>query len=115
MNLLTRYSLINLLVLVVVFLVSSVVLYLFTKVILIREMDGDLTGIEENVKIYVSRYNKLPQAYSLDEERIKFTGKGQQKTGRTFELVHCTVTGKRKCTISGSRIFRCGSTINGIT
>jgi len=87
MKLLTRYSLINLLVMVVIFWVSGVILYLFTKAILIREMDADLNGIEENVKIYVNRFNALPQSYPLDEERIKFVEKGQQKTERRFELV----------------------------
>ncbi len=86
MKLLTKYSLVNLMVMVVIFLVSSMVLYRFAKVILIREMDDDLGGIENKVTLYVKQYNALPQGYPLDEEKINFTITGE-KTERSSELI----------------------------
>jgi signal transduction histidine kinase len=87
MKLLTRYSLINLLVMVVIFFVSSLTLYLFNKVILVREMDGDLGGIEEKIKTYVNQYHALPSLYALDEEQINFYVTGEQKAERGFEMI----------------------------
>jgi len=85
--LLTRYSLINFPILVGTFLVSSLVLYLSTKVILIREMDGDLGGIEQNIRSYVIHHDALPDLYPLDEEKISFKPTGRQQTERSFELL----------------------------
>ena len=47
MKLLTKYSLVNLLAMIVIFLISSGAIYFLTQVILIREMDADLAGIEK--------------------------------------------------------------------
>jgi len=82
MKLFTRYSVINLLVMVVIFLVSSIVIYLLVQVILIHEMDADLSGIEGKVKAYVERYNALPGGHPLDEEKISFEDAGPQKPSR---------------------------------
>jgi len=87
MKLLTRYSLINLLVMIVVFLVSSLTLYLFNKIILLREMDGDLNGIEYKIKDYVTQYHALPHLYALDEEEIDFYVTGDHKAERTVETI----------------------------
>lgn len=85
-KLLTTFSTVNLLVMVAIFLFSSIVLYQLTKIILIREMDDDLSGIENKVKAYVNEFNKLPDAYPLDEERMNFVLSGQQPSIRSFEL-----------------------------
>ncbi|MFL5746460.1 MAG: sensor histidine kinase [Niastella sp.] len=87
MKLLTRYSLINLLVMVVIFFVSSCTLYFFIKVILLREIDGDLGGIEDKIKEYVNTYHTLPNLYALDEEQINFYPTGEQKATKEFETV----------------------------
>jgi len=87
MKLLTRYSLINLLVMVVIFFVSSLTLYFFIKVILLREIDGDLGGIEDKIKEYVSTYHTLPNLYALDEEQINFYPTGEHPAAKEFETV----------------------------
>jgi signal transduction histidine kinase len=87
MKLLTKYSLVNILVMVAIFLISSVVLYQLTQVILIREMDGDLGGIEAKVNAFVNKYHSLPQGYPLDEEIINFAITGDTKTAGSSELV----------------------------
>lgn len=85
-KLLTRFSMVNLMVMIAIFLFSSIILYQLTKIILIREMDDDLSGIENKVRVYVSEFNKLPEAYPLDEERMNFVLSGQQAAARSFEL-----------------------------
>ncbi len=96
MKLLTKYSMVNLLVMAGIFLISSLVLYLLTQVILIHEMDGDLGGIEEKVNVYVKQYKTLPQGYPLDEERINFVLTGQQKTESSSELVQLYSSREKK-------------------
>jgi signal transduction histidine kinase len=87
MKLLTKYSLVNLLAMVVIFLMSSVVLYELTQGILIHEMDSDLSGIEQKVTLNIKQYNTLPQGHPLDEEQINFAVTGTQKVARSSELV----------------------------
>jgi signal transduction histidine kinase len=86
MKLLTKYSLVNLLAMVVIFLISSGAIYFLTQVILIREMDADLTGIEKKVSLYIKEYNKLPQGYALDEEKIQFEPTGNYSVTRSYEV-----------------------------
>ena len=85
-KLLTRFSVVNLMVMVAIFLLSSIVLYQLTKIILIREMDDDLGGIENKIRGYVTEFNKLPEAYPFDEERMNFLLSDQLPTARSFEL-----------------------------
>jgi len=86
MKLLTRFSLVNLFVMVGIFLASSLIIYKFTQVILIREIDADLRGVEEKVSSYVKQYNSLPKGFALDEEIISFANTGQRKVSRRSEL-----------------------------
>ncbi|HEY5406313.1 MAG TPA: HAMP domain-containing sensor histidine kinase [Ginsengibacter sp.] len=86
MKLLTRFSLVNLIVMVAIFLASSLIIYKFTQVILIREMDADLKGVEEKVETYIKQYNRMPTGFPLDEEMISFANTGPQKVNRHSEL-----------------------------
>ena len=96
MKLLTKYSLVNLLVMIAIFLISSLAIYLLTQAILVREMDNDLAGIEKKVDTYIKEFNALPQGHPLDEERINFTPTGNNKTERTSELVQLYSERERK-------------------
>ena len=49
MKLFTKYTRINLLVMVIVFLLSAASTYLLTNYVLIREMDADLSGIRDRL------------------------------------------------------------------
>ena len=87
MKLLTRFSLINLLVMVLIFFISSLVIYELFQAILIKEMDGDLGGIEKKVKNYIAQYHAIPQGYPLDEEKISFEPTGQQMVDSSSKMV----------------------------
>ena len=87
MKLLTQYSWINLLVMIMIFMLSCAVLYQLTHYILIREMDADLSGIEKKVSSYAARYQALPAGYPLDEEKISFEPTGSLQAARSLALV----------------------------
>ena len=87
MKMLTKYSLVNLIVMVTIFIVSALFLYKFTQVILIREMDADLTGVEKQVRQYVKQYNAFPEDHPLDEEEFSFVSTGNQKIKRISGLM----------------------------
>ncbi len=96
MKLLSRYSLINLIVMILIFLVSSFTLYELVQIILIREMDADLNGIEQKVKAYTLQYRRLPEGHPLDEERISFSPTGQTRvdSSRVLTLLYSEREGK---------------------
>jgi len=69
MKLLNKFSLINLLLMIFIFIVSSIIIYNLTQVILLREIDNDLAGIEEKINNYVSKNQMFPIGNPLDAER----------------------------------------------
>lgn len=70
-----------------IFIVSSILIYYFTQLILVDEMDSDLIGIEGNISNYISRYNTFPKGNPLDEERLNFTETGLIKPIRNVKLL----------------------------
>jgi signal transduction histidine kinase len=88
MKLFTKYTRINLLVMVIVFLLSATSTYLWTNYVLIREMDGDLSGIRHTIQDYYTQYHQLPPAgYALDEEQVTYEPVGQEMNTDEFTLV----------------------------
>lgn len=86
MKLLTKYSLVNIIVMVAIFIASSLVLYKFTQVILIREMNADLSGVQEKVVQYVQQFHTFPVSSTLDEEEISYIKTGAKRIARKSEL-----------------------------
>src|SRR5580692_8454240 len=88
MKLFAKYSRVNLLTVIGVFLLSGFVFYYLVNYILVREMDADLAGIREKVIAYVSNYHSFPQGHPLDEEQISYlpAAKGDS-TNSIFRLV----------------------------
>jgi signal transduction histidine kinase len=88
MKLFTKYTRINLLVMVIVFLLSALSTYLWTNYVLIREMDGDLSGIRHSIQDYYNQYHQLPPAgHALDEEQVTYQPIGQETKDDEFTLV----------------------------
>ncbi|MDE3182938.1 MAG: HAMP domain-containing histidine kinase [Bacteroidota bacterium] len=86
MKLLTKYSLVNLIIMVAIFIVSSLLLYKFSQLILIREMNADLTGVQKKVQEYVKQHNAFPVGFPLDEEEVSYVSTGSHEITRTSEL-----------------------------
>jgi len=87
MKLFTKYTRINLLVMVIVFLLSAESTYLLTNYALIREMDADLSGIRERIKDYYGQYHQLPGGHVLDEEQVTYEPTAQEMKDSEFKLV----------------------------
>jgi signal transduction histidine kinase len=89
MKLFTKYTRINLVVMVIVFLLSAASTYLLTNYVLIREMDGDLSGIHRRIVDYYAQYHQLPAGHALDEEQVTYqpVPAGQEMKDDEFTLV----------------------------
>lgn len=87
MKLFTKYTRINLLVMVLIFLLSAESTYLLTNYVLNREMDADLSGIRERIKDYYRQYHQLPAGHVLDEEQVTYEPTTQEMQGSEFKGV----------------------------
>lgn len=70
MKLFTKYTGVNLLVILIVFLLSAGSNYVLMNLVLIREMDADLTGFHDRMRDYIQLHHQPPSGYPLDEERL---------------------------------------------
>lgn len=73
-------------VMIAIFIASSLLIYKFTQIILIREMDADLSGVQNKVVEYIKQYNAFPEGSALDQIEISFISTGNVKINRTTEL-----------------------------
>jgi signal transduction histidine kinase len=87
MKLFTKYTRINLLIMVVVFLLSAESTYLLTNYALIREMDADLSGVRERIQDYLHQYHSLPGGHPLDEVQVSFEPTDREMAGSEFALI----------------------------
>lgn len=70
MKLFTKYTGVNLLVILIVFLLSAGSNYVLMNLVLIREMDADLTGFHDRMRDYIQLHHQPPSGYPLDEETL---------------------------------------------
>ncbi len=96
MKLLNKYSFVNLVVMIFIFVLSSVLIYLLIQLILVREMDADLSGIEVKITDYVKQYNAFPQGNPLDEERLSFEVMPKGEPARNVKLVELFSSREKK-------------------
>jgi signal transduction histidine kinase len=83
-KLFSKYSRINILVTIGIFLIASVAYYLTLNYVQIEQVDDDLEIEEEEIVLYVERYNQLPKTFSVDEQLIEFTASSEPFTQRYF-------------------------------
>lgn len=86
MKLFTKYSRINLVSSIVIFLVSSVTLYFTLKYVFIHQVDEDLEIEENEITTYVKKYDRLPESFSFSDQAIHFTAV-QQLPARSVSTV----------------------------
>jgi len=72
MRLFTKYSWINLLVMVIVFLLSAGSTNLLVNYVLTNELDADIAGSVQNVRNYVALHHQLPVGQPLDDGQISY-------------------------------------------
>ncbi|RYF85148.1 MAG: sensor histidine kinase, partial [Chitinophagaceae bacterium] len=86
MKLFTRYSRINLLANIAIFLVASVAFYFSLRYVLIKEIDEDLEIEEEEVAGYVQKHDRLPENISVPDQVISFIP-ATEKIKRHFSIL----------------------------
>ena len=92
MKLFTRYSRVNLLAMIIVFLLSVSALYVVIRFILVSQVDQDLTIEENEIKTYVRQHDRLPESISVRDQVISYAP--AQKSGRrTFRTVREELAG----------------------
>lgn len=73
MNLLAKYSRINLSATIVIFLVASAAYYVLLSFILTEQIDEDLKIEEAEINTYIDRYGRLPVSISVNDQLISYT------------------------------------------
>src|SRR3982751_6059436 len=73
MKLFTKYSRINMVASIVIFLVASVAFYFILRYVLINQIDEDLEVEEDEITTYVKKYNQLPESFSFSDQTIHFS------------------------------------------
>jgi signal transduction histidine kinase len=87
MKLFSRYHRVNLLIMVVFFLLSSLAYYFLMNFLILQELDLDLTKIEKRIRAYVEEHHAFPAEQSLDDLRISHIQTDQPVKARNFQLI----------------------------
>jgi signal transduction histidine kinase len=111
MKLLAKYSRINLLVTIVIFLVSSAAYYFLLSYILLNQIDEDLKIEEEEINTYVAKYTKLPESISVSDQIINYTVETAPFTNRHFATVEIPEAGHTETEDFRQLVF--GFTVQG--
>lgn len=86
MKLFTRYSRINVVATIAIFLVASVAFYFSLRYVFLKQIDEDLEIEENEITAYVQKHNRLPENFSVTDQVISFTPVAQN-TERQFTRV----------------------------
>jgi len=96
MKLFTRYSRINLLATVIVFVLSGIAFYFLLQYVLITQVDEDLKIEQNEIEIYADKYRHLPEIIAVKDQHISYSAidKGDRK--RTFRTAWMTDGNKKE-------------------
>lgn len=72
MKLFTKYSRINVVATIVIFIVASVAFYFSLRYVLIQQINDDLKIEEKEITTYVREHNKLPESFSVNDQLIRY-------------------------------------------
>lgn len=85
MKLFAKYSRINLIATLVIFLVASIAFYFTLRLVFINQIDEDLKIEEKEIETYVKEHNQLPESISVTDQLISYSPV-QDKVTRTFRM-----------------------------
>ncbi|HTE09105.1 MAG TPA: HAMP domain-containing sensor histidine kinase [Flavitalea sp.] len=94
MKLFNRYSFINLLASIAIFVVASVAFYFSLRFVLINQIDQDLKIEEDEITAFVQKYKRLPESFSVSDQVILFLQTGTLSK-RGFTTLEMTDGGKK--------------------
>lgn len=72
MKLFTRYSLVNLVANIAIFVVASIAFYFSIHYVLVHQIDEDLQIEEDEITAFVKEHNHLPESFSVSDQVITF-------------------------------------------
>lgn len=72
MKLFTKYSRINVIATVIIFLIASAAFYFTLRIVFINQIDEDLKIEEKEIQTYVKEHNRLPESISVGDQLIQF-------------------------------------------
>jgi signal transduction histidine kinase len=73
MKLLTKYSRVNLLAIIAVFLIASAAYYFTLNYLFVHQVDEDLQIEEQEIKTFVREHDKLPEVIKVEDQIISFS------------------------------------------
>src|SRR4051812_21450402 len=73
MKLFTRYSRINVLATIIIFLIASVAFYFTLHLVLINQIDEDLKIEEREINSYIAEHEQLPESISVKDQLIHYS------------------------------------------
>lgn len=77
MKLFTKYSRINVLAMILIFLVSSLAFYFLLNYVLIKQLDEDLKIEQSEITNYAEKYSRLPENTSVKDQVIEYEPTGK--------------------------------------
>jgi signal transduction histidine kinase len=84
MKLFTRYSRINVLATIIIFLTASAAFYFTLRYVLMQQIDDDLKIEEREIKVYVQKHGRLPESISVKDQVIHYLPLGHPVQERYF-------------------------------
>ncbi len=111
MKLFAKYSRINLLATIIIFLFSSVAFYIAIRFILLSQVDGDLRIEQHEIEAYAKEHNMLPEPIPVKDQKISYALSNELLNKRKFK----TVAGfnKNDHDKDSYRVLQFGVVVNG--
>ena len=72
MKLFTKYSRINVVATIVIFLIASTAFYFTLRLVFINQIDEDLKIEEKEIETFVNEHNQLPESISVNDQLISY-------------------------------------------
>ena len=106
MKLFTKYTRVNLLATIIIFLLSVVAFYFAIRFIVIDQVDSDLRIEEREIETYVKEHNALPEPIPVKDQKISYSPSGDHSHKKRFTTI--AIKGER----DSYRILQFGITVN---
>jgi len=106
MKLFTKYTRVNLLATIIIFLLSVVAFYFAIRFIVIDQVDSDLRIEEREIETYVKEHNALPEPIPVKDQKISYSPSGDHSHKKRLTTI--AIKGER----DSFRILQFGITVN---
>src|SRR5689334_12736411 len=72
MKLFAKYSRINVIATVIIFLIASIAFYFTLRLVFVHQIDEDLKIEEKEIETYVKEHDRLPESISVNDQLINY-------------------------------------------